>query len=528
MTDPELPFGGPGRSPTGICALSEFEVAASDKPIKLAKATADFGMSLTPIDPRYNDPKKKTDTKRVFGPIDFAIDGKPDTAWGIDKGPGQRNQPHNAVFTTAQAFDLAAGTSLTITLAQQHSGTADSPYNTNLGRFRISVTDDESAAADPLPANVRAAFGNPAQSQVVFRYWRTTVPEWQPVNDQIAALWKTHPEPYSQYVLQPMADPRETHLLSRGDFLQPAQVVKPGVPSFLNPLPANVPANRLTFAKWLVARDSPTTARSLVNRLWQSDFGTGLVSTAENFGTQAETPSHPELLDWLAVEFMDKGWSLKQLQRTIVLSAVYRQASRVTPELLAKDPENRLLARGPRFRVDAEVVRDIALSASGLLNSKVGGPSVFPPAPAFLFLPPTSYSPKSWVESQGPDRYRRALYTFRYRTSPYPVLQAFDAPNGDVSCVRRDRSNTPLQALATLNETVFMEAAHALAVNTMEHSGPNDESRIRYAFERCVGRIPQPKETAVLLKVLAGQSTVEAWTTVSRVLLNLDETITKE
>ena len=545
MTDKELPFSGPGRGPEGMCALSEFtvSVASAANPaqvtdVKMAKATADYGMEPTPLDPRYL-PKEP---KRTLGPVEYAIDGHAETAWGIDRGPGLRNQPHNAVFSPAAPIALQSGSTLVITLAQQHSGTADSPFNTNLGRFRVSVTADETAEADPLPTDVRAALEIPAlqrtaaQTHTLFRYWRMTVPEWQPVNDRIAGLWKQHPKPNSQLILQTMDQPRETHLLSRGSFLTPAQTVQPGVPAFLNPLPADAPANRLTFARWMVARDSPTTARSLVNRVWQSYFGTGLVSTAENFGTQAETPSHPELLDWLAVEFMDRGWSVKQLQRTIVMSAAYRQASQVTPALLARDPDNRLLARGPRFRVDAESVRDIALAASGLLNPAVGGASVYPPAPAFLFQPPTSYSPKSWPESQGTDRYRRALYTFRYRSVPYPVLQAFDAPNGDVSCVRRDRSNTPLQALATLNESMFMEAARGLAVNTLQHAGKQDDQRIRYAFARCVGREPAAKEVAVLSKLLQSQigrangpeQETAAWTAVARVLLNLDETITKE
>ncbi len=558
MTDADLPLTGPGRGPDGMAALSEFKVTVGDgkQELKFARATADFGMEPTPLNKRYSNASIKTE--RQLGPVAFAIDGKTETAWGIDMGPGLRNQPHSAVFTLETPLENASGAPFTMVLEQLHSAQADSPYNTNLGRFRLSVTGEENAVADSVPPAVRAiltvpaAQRTPSQERAEFRYWRTTVPEWVPMNQQIADLWKTHPEGSSQLVLQALEKPRETHLLSRGSFLTPANVVQPGVPAFLNPLPADAPPNRLTFARWMVDRQAPTTARSLVNRLWQSYFGTGLVSTAENFGTQAETPSHPELLDWLAVEFMDGGWSMKKLHRTISMSAAYRQSSRVTPELLNKDPENRLLARGPRFRVDAESVRDIALAASGLLNAKVGGASVYPPAPAFLFLPPTSYSPKSWPESQGEDRYRRALYTFRYRSIPYPVLQAFDAPNGDVSCVRRDRSNTPLQALATLNETMFLETARALAVNTLQHGGTRDEDRIRYAFERCVSRPPVARETEVLLKLLQGQAArftsgeanaleltgqlpaglvpaqAAAWTAVARVLLNLDETITKE
>src|SRR5208283_2261217 len=212
-------------------------------------------------------------------------------------------------------------------------------------------------------------------------------------------------------------------------------------------------------------------------------------------------------------EFMDSGWSLKKLQRLIVTSAAYRQSSNVTPELLTKDPDNRLIARGPRYRVDAEAVRDIALAASGLLTDKIGGPSVYPPAPALLFQPPASFSEKTWNVEQGPDRYRRALYTFRFRSVPYPMLQAFDAPNGESSCVRRSRSNTPLQALTTLNEPLFVEAAQALAMRTLKDGGKTDQDRITYAFRRCVARPPTQQESEVLLKLLDKQRTrlSEGW-----------------
>jgi hypothetical protein len=265
------------------------------------------------------------------------------------------------------------------------------------------------------------------------------------------------------------------------------------------------------------------------------------------------------LLDWLAVEFMENGWSMKGLHRLIVMSSTYKQSSKITPGLYALDPYNRLLARGPRFRIDAELVRDCALEASGLLDPAIGGPSVFPPAPDFLFQPPTSYGPKIWNEAKGPERYRRALYTFRYRSVPYPMLQTFDAPNGDSSCVRRSRSNTPLQALTTLNEPLFNECARALALKTLDDGGDTDADRLTYAFRRCVSRSPNPKESSALLALLDRQTAkfseegskpwdlaaadpaappalpagitpaqAAAWTAVSRVLLNLDETITKE
>jgi hypothetical protein len=304
-----------------------------------------------------------------------------------------------------------------------------------------------------------------------------------------------------------------------------------------------------------VDRRSPTTARAFVNRVWQAYFGTGLVSSSEDLGTQCEPPSHPELLDWLAVEFMDSGWAVKKLHRLIVTSAAYRQSSVVAAEALRLDPSNRLLARAPRFRVDAEIVRDIALSASGLLSHRIGGPSVYPPLPGFLVVPPASYGPKVWKESTGPDRYRRALYTFRFRSVPYPALQAFDAPNGDFACVKRPRSNTPLQALTALNEPIFVECARGLAGRALEARRGADEAGLTAAFRLCVGRKPEKVEQDILKDLLARErrrfaladakpgdllaggpalpadvapAEAAAWVALARVLLNLDETMTRE
>ena len=572
LTDPNLPLNGPGRSYKGLCALTEFgvEAAPAGEPtkaasVKIVRATADFSQPEAQL-----DPDDKSAKPRLVGPVQFAIDGDDRTAWGIDAGPGLRNQARKAVFNAEKPISYEGGEVLTFTLAQKHGGfERDENLVYNLGRFRLSITTASDAIADPLPANVRKILAipradrTPDQEWTVFSYWRTTVPEWKESNDRIAALWREHPEGASQLVVTERENLRETHLLTRGDFLTPAQLVTPGVPAFLNPLPAGAPPSRLTFAKWMVAPDSPTTARSFVNREWQAWFGIGIVATTENLGTQCDPPADPELLDWLAVEFMQSGWDIKHMQRLIATSAVYRQVSNVTPELLEKDPYNRLLARGPRFRVDAEIVRDIALAASGLLNPEFGGPSVYPPAPAFLFVPPASYSIKIWREDKGVERYRRAIYTFRYRSVPYPMLQTFDAPNGDSSCVRRARSNTPLQALTMLNEPLFMESARALASKTLREGGGTDRQRLVFAFRRCLGREPTAGESGELLAFLGKQEgrlrdgwlsaldlaglqgkdakevqalapkgttpvDLAAWTAISRVLLNLDETITKE
>jgi mono/diheme cytochrome c family protein len=565
LTDPNLPRGGPGRSIEGTGALTEFEVewAPADGPakktkVKFKKATADVNMPPTPLKPIYDDKSKK---KRLLGPVDFAIDGKDDTAWGIDIDPGRRNQPRKAVFTLAEPIRSDKGVVLHLYLKQNAGGwNSDDNQNNNLGRFRLSITDVPDVEADPLPARVRGILAipagqrTPAQVDALFSAWRTTVPEWKDANARIEALWKEHPEGTTQLALREREKPRTTHLLRRGDFLKPGDPVAPGVPNFLHPFPKGAPANRVGFAEWLVDPNSPTTARALVNRVWQAYFGAGIVSSSEDLGTQCEPPTHPELLDWLAVEFMESGWAMKHLHRLIVTSATYRQASRLTPELANRDPYNRLLARGPRLRVDGEVVRDIALAASGLLHTTMGGPSVHPPLPAFLTVPPASYGPKVWQEDTGPERYRRALYTFRFRSVPYPALQAFDAPNGDFACVKRPRSNTPLQALTALNEPIFVECAKGLAARVLAERQADGE-RLARAFRLCLARQPSAAERQVLaemlerqrrrfaakdpkpMELLAGRpempkgvapAEAAAWVAVARVLLNLDETITKE
>jgi len=570
MNDPNLPLNGPGRSFKGTCALTEFMVEAApgdaaDKKtkVKFVKATADFeDVADTPLEPNFDD---KSGKKRVTGPISFAIDGKDETAWGIDSGAGRRNVPRKAVFNAEKPIANEKGTIFTIMLKQNHGGwNSDDLMTNNLGRFRISITTAKDPSADPLPENVREILAIPrekrsdGQMAAVFTYWRSLQPEWKDANGKIEELWKKHPQGSTQMVLQARDEMRDTRILKRGDWLKPSKPVTPGVPAFLNPLPPDAPPTRLTFAKWMVDPKAPTTARVFVNRIWMSYFGNGLVTTAEDFGMQCDAPSHPELLDWLAVEFMENGWSIKHMQRLIVTSAAYKQQSKVTPELYAKDQFNGLIARGPRFRVEGELVRDISLAVSGLLNPKLGGRAVMPPAPEFLFKPPASYAPFPWIEETGPDRYRRAVYTLRRRSTPYPLLQTFDTPTGETSCVRRSRSNTPLQALITLNEPMFMEAAQAFARKMIDEGGKTDAERITYAFRRCLSRPPSDAESKTLLTLIdkekahlsegwvnqfelatgknaapqlpAGVTPVQfaAYTIAARVMLNLDETITKE
>ncbi len=361
-------------------------------------------------------------------------------------------------------------------------------------------------------------------------------------------------------VMAEMPEPRDTAVLMRGQYDHRGERVSPGVPSSLPPLPPNAPANRLGLARWLVSPDHPLTARVTVNRYWQMVFGTGLVKTAEDFGTQGEYPSHPELLDWLASEFITSGWDVKLLLRTLVTSATYRQSSVVTPEVLRRDPENRLLARAPRVRLQGEFLRDQALAASGLLDGRIGGASVFPYQPAGLWeelcarLDSANFSAQTYTPSRGADLYRRTMYTFWKRTSPPPGLSTLDAPDRETCTVRRARTNTPLQALVLLNDPTYVEAARRLAERGMaDASGP--EERLIFLFRHVLSRTPLPSEQSLLLDVFHNERRVfgrdreratrllrvgeslsnsgcdpaalAAWTVVASMILNLDEAITK-
>jgi hypothetical protein len=324
----------------------------------------------------------------------------------------------------------------------------------------------------------------------------------------------------------------------------------PTPPAFLPEFPAGNEPPRLRLARWLASRDNPLTARVAVNRMWQEFFGVGLVRTSEDFGTQGAKPSHPELLDWLAAEFMEKGWSRKRMHKLIVMSAAYRQSSDARPDLGERDPDNTLLARQSRLRLSAEFVRDAALSASGLLYPKIGGESVRPPQPEGITK--LTYGGAKWIESTGNDRYRRGLYIHYQRTSPYPQMVNFDAPDANTSCTRRRRSNTPLQALNLLNDPVFVEAAQALAVRVLREQPGGWDERIDHAFEIALGREPDSFEKQRLAAFFKEQKSIydrnpklaseiapfvpvgvepvemAAWVGVGRTLLNLDAFITRE
>ena len=414
------------------------------------------------------------------------------------------------------------------------------------------------------------------QRRAVYAAFRPDDADFKERVTRLSKLEKSRAKPVTTLVMVERKELRETHVFTKGDFTRPAVKVSPGVPAGLNAFNAGTNATRLDLAHWIISTNNPLTARVIVNRVWQQYFGRGLVETENDFGTQGSPPSHAELLDWLACElmqphemlevkspkseggrsartsyFLPRPWSLKHLHRLIVTSATYRQSSKARPDLAVIDPSNKLLARQNRLRLDAEIVRDVGLTASGLLNDKIGGPSVFPPQPDGVMN--LGQSKREWKPSTGPDRYRRGMYTFFWRATPHPALMVFDSADGFSTCTRRVRSNTPLQALTLLNDESFHEFVQSLAARILKEGPKTDPARIDHAFRLCLSRPPSkdekqrllsllnnelatlektPAEAAAILKHELGAVTdatrLAAWTTISRVLLNLDETITRE
>ena len=421
-----------------------------------------------------------------------------------------------------------------------------------LDRLKAEAARAEAAAKATVSPHAAAASGG-VGAGLALRAER----EAKAARDAVAAYEKTVPD---TMVMEEMPTPRDTFVLTRGEYDKKGEKVTAGTPAALSPLPAGAPANRLGLARWLVSADHPLTARVVVNRDWQRYFGAGLVKTVEDFGSQGEWPTHPELLDWLACEFRERGWDVKHLQRLIVTSATYRQSSKVTPELLAKDPENRLLARQSRLRLPAEFIRDQALAAGGLLNRDVGGRSVSPYQPAGVWeelgfrADYKNFTAQVYEQGHGRDLYRRSMYTFWKRTSPPPALVTLDAPDRETCTVRRPRTNTPLQALVLLNDPTYVEAARKLAERVMAAT-PTADGRAALAFRLCTGRMPTDRERAVLVKLYEGQlgrfnrdraaaakllavgesprdakwdiAELAAWTVVASTVLNLDETVTR-
>jgi hypothetical protein len=417
-------------------------------------------------------------------------------------------------------------------------------------KWEQSLAPEEVAKLKPeVRKALSVSFAERAKNQKrsVYAAFRPDDPEFKSRNSKLSKLLKKEPKPVTTLVMAELNEPRPTFTLIKGDFTRPGERVTPGVPAVLHPLTiskseipnlksqiSNSVPNRLDLARWIVDPANPLTARVTVNRLWQQYFGRGLVETENDFGAQGSPPSHPELLDWLATEFRCR--SLKQIHRLIATSSTYRQSSRVRPELVNVDSDNKLLARQSRLRLDAELVRDVCLSASGLLSDKIGGPGVFPPQPDGVMN--LGQSRREWKPSSGPDRYRRGLYTFFWRATPHPALMVFDGPDAFSTCTRRLRSNTPLQALTLLNDGAFYEFAEGLARRIISEHFRTDADRLDYAFQLCLARRPNAGEKERLNELLVQQlaeskddakaKQAAAWITVSRVLLNLDETITRE
>ena len=538
LPDDRLPKNGPGtvsyEGPEGDFWLSTLKASADGRNLKLQNPSQSYASG--------NNAAAK------------ALDDDLQSGWSIQGGQGQA---HSAVFQFAEPLKADVELALDLTFERY--------YAAGLGRFRIWLTTEEEARASALPAEAYSTllkYRSPDDLQtlletseaardreILLHAFARVAPELEYARREIDKLRQQMPQFTTTLVMRerPPHAARATHLHHRGEFLQPKQEVKPGIPGFLPQLPENAPPNRLALANWLVSPENPLTARVVMNRHWEAFFGRGLVRTMEDFGFQGELPSHPELLDWLALEFTKRGWSQKEMHKLIVMSATYQQSSRVSPELIERDPENRLLARGPRFRMEAELVRDAALVASGVFSDRLGGPSVFPPQPAGVTTE-GAYGALQWKVSEGADRFRRGLYTFAKRTAPFAMTLTFDGPSGEACLARRDRSNTPLQALTLLNDEVFMECARALGQWAAEQPGSED-SILEQMFRRSLTRPPTPKEHSQLRKFYQAQlarfkngelnaeqitkmkgedlASQAAWTTVARVLLNLDETITK-
>jgi len=576
LTDKTLPKKGPGRSGNGNFVLSNLSVTVQPMPDKIRKereglknpaaaAEDETEQELDLADEELetgNSPARKVKLQNASADfsqrnfqVEKALSSSDKEGWAI---AGQMGKPHTAVFETAEDIGFKKGTRLTFKLVCNYGG------QHTLGRFRISAISAPrpvrygKAKLPPNIANllkVLDAKRTDAQKAELAKYYRSIDSGLNKIRRPLSAHEKIAPKA-SGTKAQALAESgyRQTRIHIRGDFLNKGAKVDRGTFGVLHKRlekKEGMP-NRLDLARWLVDAKNPITPRVAANRIWQHLFGVGFVKTTDDFGLRGERPTHPQLLDWLAHEYLNLKWSRKEMIRLIVHSAAYRQQSRTRPELLERDPNNRLLARQNRFRLEAETVRDVSLAASGLLAPRVGGPSIRPPMPGDIAKLGYANSVR-WAESKGEDRYRRGLYIFFQRTVPYPMLIAFDSPDSNVTCTRRERSNTPIQALTLLNDIAFFECARGLA-NRIVKDGPKEKvERIRYAFKASISREPTKEElqdftswfefaekeyardTAAAVK-LSGQPKLPveeqvqlaALTVASRVLLNLDQFITRE
>jgi Protein of unknown function (DUF1553)/Protein of unknown function (DUF1549) len=537
IPDPSLPRGGPGRDAYGHFRVTGIHVdmAPVSGPTQPPRAIR-FGTL------KVNDSASAFDPRDLLDPNAGSSDRRRGS-WAINAMRDAERVPRHAVLAAATPFGVIGGTRITVRIDH-----LDGTIGQGIGRFRLSVTDaaNPSEGAD-LAARVRPTLALPVaertatQADELAAIFRSTSPLLKPARDALTAARKALADLQIPSTLvmkeRPSNEPPSFQLRVRGSFAAPAERVSARTPGALHPFRKDQPLNRLGLARWLVDSDNPLVARVTVNRVWEQIFGRGLVETSEDFGAQGSPPTHPELLDWLATEFVAKGWSQKALLRELLLSSTYRQSSAIAPELAERDPYNRLLARGPRVRMEAEMVRDVALAASGLLSAKMFGPSVFPLQPDGIWNMP--YSSDKWTTSTGEDRYRRSLYTFWRRTSPYPSFVTFDATSREYCTVRRVRTNTPLQALTLLNDPASFEAARALG-SRMIAVGGDTRSRAAFGIKLVLSRAAKPTEVDRLVSMYeqeldhyrtrdgAAAADLAAWTMVANVLLNLDEAVTKE
>jgi len=543
LTDPSHVSNSTGRGFNGNFVLSEFQIAVTGKDstefrnVKIAKAEADYSQKNYEIG------------KTIDGTINRS-------GWAVDGNTKFENR--TAVFTPAKPISPETVKTIRIQMHHRYGGSH------HIGRFRIALASEpiQIVPAD-VAAIVKTAVGKrtPQQKHRLSEYLggRFGNAELKSAIARVGSL-RTRLNSSSNVpatmVMAELPNPRKTHILFRGEYDKPRDEVSPGTPGVFPPMPDGVPRNRLGLAKWMTMPDHPLTARVAVNRFWERMFGTGLVKTTEDFGSQGEWPSHPDLLDWLAVEFVESGWDVKKLLKTIAMSETYQRSSRLTRERLQRDPDNRLLGRGPRLRLDAEVIRDSALFAGGLLSDNLGGPSVFPYHPKGLWQEINNrpgYS-RTYKQDSGEKLYRRSLYTFWKRTVPPPSMAAFDAPEREFCVVRRSRTNTPLQAFVMLHDPQFVEAARHLGARMKAVAADSTEKGLSFGFQACHSRVPSAKELAVLMRILeqrltlyrkdpdaaravlavgesesAGSEAADlaAWATVGRVILNSSEFVTK-
>lgn len=569
MPDASLPNQSLGRGSNGNFVMTDFTVELvggslkKPRPVKLVRTESDFAQDGWPAaNVLENNPKSK----------------KPLKGWAIEGNNPERRIARKIMFAAEKTIEIPDGANIQIRFGNR------SDYGDhNVGRFRLSLTnaapEQVTLGESGMPANVAEAIKkepdqwSEADRKAIEGYFLASVPN--PIREsesKVAASRKSlteYVEDLPTTMVMKESKPRDAFVLVRGEYDKPAAKVGRAVPAVLPPLPQDSPVDRLGLAKWIVARNNPLTARVWVNREWERFFGMGIVKTTENLGSQAEYPVNAELLDWLAVEFMEptmlppvggqaaRPWDMKALQKLILMSAAYRQSSQVTPEKLEKDPDNRLVSRGPRFRLQGEIVRDAALAVSGALVEKIGGPSVRPYMPAGVWDETSKYGNlRNYQHDKNDGLYRRSMYTIWKRTAAPPTMLLFDAPNRETCTVKRSRTNTPLQALSLLNEVTFVEAARKLAGRMLSEGGQTAEQRLAYGFRLALARNPSNSEMQVLLSGLDADmqrfasgpadasgllafgdsksateippTELAAYTLTANVILNLDEFVTRE